>query len=53
MIPANSVLVFDLELLGIKDPAAAGNDAAGGAAGADEEEEAASAPEPAKPAAKK
>jgi FKBP-type peptidyl-prolyl cis-trans isomerase FklB len=23
MIPANSVLVFDLELLGIKDPAAA------------------------------
>ena len=53
MIPANSVLVFDLELLGIKDPAAAGNDAAGGAAGADEEEEAAPAPEPAKPAAKK
>gem|GEM_PF-123699 len=38
MIPANSVLVFDLELLGIKDPAAAGNDAAG-AAGADEEEQ--------------
>jgi FKBP-type peptidyl-prolyl cis-trans isomerase FklB len=50
-IPANSVLVFDLELLGIKDPAAAGaNDAA---AGADEEEEAAPAAEPAKPAAKK
>jgi FKBP-type peptidyl-prolyl cis-trans isomerase FklB len=51
MIPANSVLVFDLELLGIKDPAAAGaNDAA---AGAEEEEEAAPAAEPAKPAAKK
>jgi FKBP-type peptidyl-prolyl cis-trans isomerase FklB len=50
MIPANSVLVFDLELLGIKDPAAAGNDAAGAA---DEEEEAAPAAEPAKPAAKK
>ncbi|KPX31691.1 Peptidyl-prolyl cis-trans isomerase [Pseudomonas amygdali pv. eriobotryae] len=38
-IPANSVLVFDLELLGIKDPAAA--PAAG--ADADEEEEAAPA----------
>jgi len=40
MIPANSVLVFDLELLGIKDPAAAG------APAADEEEE------PAAPASK-
>jgi FKBP-type peptidyl-prolyl cis-trans isomerase FklB len=50
MIPANSVLVFDLELLGIKDPAAAGNDAAGAA---DEEEDATPAAEPAKPAAKK
>ena len=49
-IPANSVLVFDLELLGIKDPAAAG---ANDAAGADDEEEAAPAAEPAKPAAKK
>jgi FKBP-type peptidyl-prolyl cis-trans isomerase FklB len=54
MIPANSVLVFDLELLGIKDPAAAGNEApGGGAADADEEEETAPADEPAKPAAKK
>ncbi|KPX30269.1 Peptidyl-prolyl cis-trans isomerase [Pseudomonas coronafaciens pv. porri] len=43
-IPANSVLVFDLELLGIKDPAAAP------APDADEEESApaASAPAPAK-----
>jgi len=38
-IPANSVLVFDLELLGIKDPAAA----ATAGADADEEEEAAPA----------
>ncbi|KPX21875.1 Peptidyl-prolyl cis-trans isomerase [Pseudomonas amygdali pv. dendropanacis] len=38
-IPANSVLVFDLELLGIKDPAAAPT----AGAGADEEEEAAPA----------
>jgi FKBP-type peptidyl-prolyl cis-trans isomerase FklB len=37
MIPANSVLVFDLELLGIKDPAAAG------APDAEEEESAAPA----------
>jgi FKBP-type peptidyl-prolyl cis-trans isomerase FklB len=37
MIPANSVLVFDLELLGIKDPAAAP------APGADADEEAAPA----------
>ncbi len=50
MIPANSVLVFDLELLGIKDPAAAAaNDGAAGAAATDDEEETA----PAKPAAKK
>ncbi len=49
-IPANSVLVFDLELLGIKDPAAAG---ANDAASADEEEETAPAAAPAKPAAKK
>jgi FKBP-type peptidyl-prolyl cis-trans isomerase FklB len=37
-IPANSVLVFDLELIAIKDPAAAG---APGAADAEEEEESA------------
>ncbi|RMR00606.1 Peptidyl-prolyl cis-trans isomerase [Pseudomonas syringae pv. helianthi] len=43
-IPANSVLVFDLELLGIKDPAAA--PAAG--ADADEEEAAPAASAPAK-----
>ncbi|HEY0286102.1 MAG TPA: FKBP-type peptidyl-prolyl cis-trans isomerase [Pseudomonas sp.] len=50
MIPANSVLVFDLELLGIKDPAAAAaNDGAASAAATDDEEETA----PAKPAAKK
>jgi len=39
-IPANSVLVFDLELIAIKDPAAAG---APGAADAEEEEPAAPA----------
>jgi FKBP-type peptidyl-prolyl cis-trans isomerase FklB len=50
MIPANSVLVFDLELLGIKDPAAVANDAAAGAAATDDEEEETA---PAKPAAKK
>jgi FKBP-type peptidyl-prolyl cis-trans isomerase FklB len=50
MIPANSVLVFDLELLGIKDPAAVANEAAAGAAATDDEEEETA---PAKPAAKK
>ncbi|WNW11205.1 FKBP-type peptidyl-prolyl cis-trans isomerase [Pseudomonas sp. DTU_2021_1001937_2_SI_NGA_ILE_001] len=42
VIPANSVLIFDLELLGIKDPSAAP------AGAADEEEEAAPAEAPAK-----
>jgi FKBP-type peptidyl-prolyl cis-trans isomerase FklB len=50
MIPANSVLVFDLELLGIKDPAAVANDAAAGAAATDDEEQETA---PAEPAAKK
>jgi FKBP-type peptidyl-prolyl cis-trans isomerase FklB len=51
MIPANSVLVFDLELLAIKDPAAVANEAAAGAAATDDEEQEETAP--AKPAAKK
>ncbi|GBH19289.1 FKBP-type peptidyl-prolyl cis-trans isomerase [Pseudomonas syringae pv. actinidiae] len=45
-IPANSVLVFDLELLGIKDPAAAP------AVGADADEEEDAAPAASAPAKK-
>ncbi|KPY34170.1 FKBP-type peptidyl-prolyl cis-trans isomerase / Macrophage infectivity potentiator [Pseudomonas syringae pv. papulans] len=47
-IPANSVLVFDLELLGIKDPAAAPT----AGADADEEEEEEAAPATSAPAKK-